>query len=127
KSGCGCGSLILGTIATIAGILIWNSFSGDKKIEQAKQPVAQPRLAAAVLPVQKADDPKPNDQPVTKEESVEPAAKTEPVSKSNDEMADEELRMVELLIGNNRFSPTRRRLKELIEKYPDTEAARKAK
>jgi DNA-directed RNA polymerase subunit RPC12/RpoP len=124
KGGCGCGSLV-GVLAVVfIAVVVFSLIPGGKKPDQAQQPIPQPKNSAAPLPVKKAEEQKP-DEPVaaTDDSTPEPIVK----EKSSEAAASEELRLAELLIGNDRISPARRRLQQLIEKYPETAAAAKAK
>ena len=122
KSGCGCGSLILGVAIIIAGIVICSGLARNRKVIPVAQPTSENKSnLQADKPEQSAPSPK------EVEPSDRPAVKAKPDPEAIEKKAEQDLRQAELLIGNNRISPARRRLKELIEKYPDTVAAAKAK
>ncbi len=125
KGGCGCGSLI-GVMAVVAiAIAVFSLIPAGKKPMQPQQPISQVKNPPTTPPeVANSDDQAADDSGAEPDDS-----NSKPVveEKTSEAAAEEELRLTELLIENNRVNPARRRLKELIEKYPETEAAVKAK
>ena len=135
RNGCGCGSVTV-VIAAIGVFLLWNGRSGDKSGKEPSQstgsgavsPVQSTGSGAVSLVPRASEHEEQNDATTSPKEveQADEASVNEPDAKSPEIAAEEELRLAELLIGNNRVNPARRRMRELIEKYPGTAAAGKA-
>jgi hypothetical protein len=133
--GCGCSPLILGTLAIAAVVCFFliphrPGWLNKRGAPQENNPRPAPR---ADRPANRDRDGQvaTDDKSAGEKHADGQIADGPRVGANNPDAenaaADEELRLAELLIENDRINPARRRLRGLIEKYPDTAAAAKAK
>jgi hypothetical protein len=110
-------------VGVIVGILALSSPMSEKNERHARPP-GHGAKRAVVRPAPHSDVPDPSlNEPLAADE----LQAAEPDPEVLERKAEMDLRQAELLIENSRLNPARRRLKEVVEKYPHTAAAKKAK
>jgi hypothetical protein len=111
----------------LLGIRVWSSPLGERETKPTTRPKAKPEPAPKPKP-EPAPKPKPQVEPVAKPEpQPKPSLKPAPAEESPEDKADKLLQRAENYLHNRMTSLAAKTLREILQKYPKTAAAKRAK